>query len=219
MGTPPPSRIYGAGVYDQATDRMVITLGQSTMMLNDTWSLEFDQPVPVLLSLVDEELGAGTVRLTWFSPDGPGHQAIAQRSDDGLNWSDLGTLIADASGRFVLEDRVPSGGLFAYRIAAEENLSDAHWVTVSSSLAFGITSTGANPSRGALPVTFSLPLGGDAALDLYAANGRRVLHRSLSGMDPGVHSVDLASGLAKGLYVLQLTQGVKTAARKVIVTR
>lgn len=219
MGTPPPGRSYGTGAYDGAMDRMIITQGQSNMMLNDTWSLEFDQPVPVLLSLVDEQVGAGTVRLTWFSPDGPGHEAIAQRSDDGLAWSDLGTLISDASGEFVLEDRVPTGGRLAYRIATGGRFSDTHWVTVSSSVAFGIMSTGANPSRGALPVTFALPSGGDAALDLYAVNGRRVFHRSLSGMDPGVHSVDLASGLANGLYVLQLTQGATTAVRKVVVTR
>jgi len=221
-GTLPPPRSYGVAVYDAARDRMIITQGQGSGFRNDTWSLEFgDQPTATLLTLVEEQVTAGAIRLTWFSADGPGQSAVAQRSSDGFGWTDIGALVSDASGQLILEDRIPAGGRVAYRIVMGERFTDAHWVTVPASLQFGITATGANPSRGGLPITFALSNDGAAALDLYAISGRRVLHRELAGLGVGVHTVDLASGagLANGLYLLELTQGAKTSVRKVVIAR
>jgi hypothetical protein len=222
-GTPPPPRSYGVAVYDPVGDRMIVTQGQGpAVSQGDGWSLEFgDSPTPTLLTFADEELAPGSVRLTWYTPEGAGQRAIALRSREGADWEDIAELVSDAAGRFVLADDVPGGGRFGYRLVLGGEFTETHWVTVPAGIAFGLTSTGANPSRGELPVTFALSAEGAATLDVYAVNGRRVLHRDVTALGAGVHSVDLARGenLANGIYVIQLTQGVRTAQRKIVVVR
>jgi len=226
----PGFRFSSATAYDSKRDRMVMFGGRAPIKPGSldfdsdasTWAYTWGEiPTPALLSLVDEQVSAGRVRLTWFAPGGAGQPGLAQRSTDDVVWTDVASLIANASGEFVLEDEVSAGGTWAYRLAVGNQFTDAHWVTVPPGIAFGIMSTGSNPSRGGLPITFALGAAGDAALDLYTVTGRRILHRDCSGLGVGTHSVDLAQGdvLPSGLYVLQLTQGAQRTMRKIVVSR
>ncbi len=228
-GTPPSPRDLAASVYDVARDRFVITggnLGSGVLPIGDTWTLTFsEQATPTLLTFADEQTGAGTVRLTWYTPDGAGQQAVAQRSPDGAAWETIAALTSDASGEFVLVDAVPAGGRFEYRIGVgapgAEQFADGHWVTIPAGVAFGITGTGANPSRGALAVAFALPQAGPASLDLYDIAGRRLVHRDVGSLGAGPHTLDLAGerALGSGVYWVRLAQGARVAQRKVAVVR
>jgi len=184
-----------------------------------------DGPVPTLLTFAEEQTTAGTVRLTWFTPDGSGQRAVAQRSTDGVSWDGVAQLTSDAAGEFVLEDRMPAGGRFDYRLGVAapggEQFTDGHWVVIPVGVAFGLTSVGPNPSRGSVIVTFAMAEAGAASLDLFNVAGRRVLHRDVTALSVGAHTLELAKDgqLPSGVYMLRLVQGARTAERKIAVVR
>jgi hypothetical protein len=78
-----------------------------------------------------------------------------------------------------------------------------------------------NPaSGGRLAVSFALPLGDFASLELFDLAGRRLLTREVGSLGSGRHAVDLgASGQCPppGVYFLRLTQGEHTAVRRAVV--
>jgi hypothetical protein len=194
--------------------------------VSDLWTLTWgDQPTPTLLSFADERTGAGTVRLTWFTPGGAGQSAVAQRSTDGASWEDIAQLTSDAAGEFVLEDRVAAGGRFDYRLGMTSpggvQFTDGHWVVIPVGVAFGFTSIGPNPSRGGIAVAFATALPGAASLDLFSVAGRRVLHRDVTALGAGEHKLELAKDgqFPSGVYVLRLVQGRQAAERKIAVVR
>ena len=164
-------------------------------------------------------------KLTWFTPDRSDQAATAYRRDDSSDWQALCELHSDASGRFVLVDRVDAGGRYAYRLGIAgpggESFTDEHWIQIPGALEFRLSGAWPNPSYGMMKVAFTLPVAGDAALDLVDVRGRKLLHRDLSAMGPGSHVVDLSRdpGLEPGVYVLRLTQGLRSVLRKVTVIR
>ncbi len=208
---------------------MVVVQGQGDtgfVPQGDAWMLEFaEQSTPTRLTLADEQTGAGSVRLTWFTPDGAGQRATAQRSTDGATWDDVAQLTSNAAGEFVLEDRVAAGGRFDYRLGVAapggEQFTDGHWVVIPVGVAFGLTSVGPNPSLGSVAVTFAMAEPGAASLDLFNVAGRRVLHRDVTALSVGAHTLELAKDgqLPSGVYVLRLVQGRRAVERKIAVVR
>ena len=89
-----------------------------------------------------------------------------------------------------------------------------------ASLAFSLGGARPNPARGAhWSVSFTLPTAEPVRLELLDVNGRRLVDRALGAPGPGRHDVDLADGrrLAPGLYLVRLSQGVRTAITRVAV--
>jgi hypothetical protein len=77
-------------------------------------------------------------------------------------------------------------------------------------VAFGLEGIHPNPARGqGLHVSFSLPRGTPARLELVDVSGRRILGRDVGSLGAGRHRVNLAEGrrVAPGLYWVRLTQG------------
>jgi hypothetical protein len=231
-GPLPKIRDFATSVYDAALDRMVVFGGNTAndgypaFGVDDVWALNWNQlPTPTLLSFADEQTAPGAVKLTWYTPDGAGQQAIGYRRSDHSDWQRLSTVESDASGRFVLEDRIAPGGLYAYRLglpgASGESFTEEHWVQVPGSVEFGLSGAWPNPSRGRLAVTFRLPDARPAALDLLDVRGRTVMHRDLTAFGPGQHSVDLdgQGNLAPGVYMIRLTQADRTERQKVAIIR
>jgi hypothetical protein len=62
---------------------------------------------------------------------------------------------------------------------------------------------------------------GAASLDLFNVAGRRVLHRDVTALSMGAHTLELAKDgqLPSGVYVLRLVQGRRAAERKIAVVR
>jgi hypothetical protein len=142
-----------------------------------------------------------------------------------MNWDAVTQLTSDAAGEFVLEDRVPAGGRFDYRLGVAapggEQFTDEHWVVIPVGIAFGFTSVGPNPSRGGIAVGFAMATPGTASLDLMSVAGRRLLHRDVTGLGVGSHTLKMATDgqLPSGMYVLRLVQGERMAERKIAVVR
>jgi hypothetical protein len=219
----PQPRDLFASMYDPVLDRLVIMGGNGddgSDAYDDVWSLDWSRtPTPALLSLAEEAIESGAVTLTWFTPDGPGQPATAFRRTEDSDWQEIGALVSDASGRFVLEDRVPAGGRFAYRLEARGAFTEAHWVTIPGALAFALEGAWPNPSKGALTVGFRLPDARPASLELVDVRGRVMIRRDVLGAGPHVVELGKETRLASGVYVVRLVQGDRTERRKIAVVR
>jgi len=223
-GALPKRRDYHTVMYDALMDRLVSFGGNDGVQgYDDTWTLDWMQvPTPTLLSLADEQIAPGAVKLTWFTPDGEGQQATAYRRAEDSEWAAVGALVSDASGQFVLEDRIASGGRYAYRLGlAGGTMTEEHWVSIPGTLAFALGRSWPNPSSGPMSVSFTLPDVRPASLDLLDVRGRRVLHREVGTLGAGAHVVELSGGskLAPGIYLIQLTQGERIQRTKVAIIR
>jgi hypothetical protein len=64
----PSRRDYHTVMYDALMDRMISFGGNDGVQgFDDTWTLDWMQiPTPTLLSLADEQIAPGAVKLTWL---------------------------------------------------------------------------------------------------------------------------------------------------------
>lgn len=89
-------------------------------------------------------------------------------------------------------------------------------------VAFALEGVRPNPSRGpALTVSFALPTGSAARLELLDVRGRRIVTREVGTLGAGRHLVDLAGGgkVPPGTYWVRLTQGKDHGVTRVVVLR
>ena len=78
-----------------------------------------------------------------------------------------------------------------------------------------------NPARPSnLMIHFARPGGGRATLDMFDTSGRRMISREVGSLGAGSHAVNLAEGhaLRGGIYLVRLTQGMRSRSIKTIVT-
>ncbi len=85
---------------------------------------------------------------------------------------------------------------------------------------FALRGAWPNPADSRLLVAFELPARLPGALDLFDLAGRRVAHREIGDLAPGVHSLSLGEGerIRPGMYFVRLQQGVRSAVKKVVVS-
>jgi hypothetical protein len=76
-------------------------------------------------------------------------------------------------------------------------------------------------SDGLLAISFSLPDGATARLELLDVAGRRVRSREVGSLGAGNHVINLAGGspLAPGLYVVRLARSDRSLTGRVSVVR
>ena len=100
------------------------------------------------------------------------------------------------------------------------------WVNVptvgvgpSGTAAFALERVKPNPVLDRLMVSFTLPSGAPARLDLLDVAGRRIESRAVGALGAGTHQVDLSDArtVAPGLYVVRLAQGDRVQTTRVIV--
>ena len=159
-----------------------------------------------------------TATVTWGIANGPGAAVkIYRRLQGAAQYDSVGIAVANGSGGITFYDTtVVAGRTYDYRLGLEgfcQNFAGTVAVSVPfpPGLALGAYP---NPTSGSLTVTFTLPSGAPASLDLYDLSGRRVRSQSVAG--PGRQSVDLTR-LKAGLYILRLTQAKHTATKRVAV--
>src|SRR5262249_50811697 len=87
-------------------------------------------------------------------------------------------------------------------------------------VAFALDGISPNPaSTDGIQVTFALPSGASASLDLLDLSGRRVAEREVGSLGAGRHTVDFSETrrVAPGLYWVRLTQGPNRQTRRLVV--
>jgi len=225
-GGPPAARDFPAAAYDPVGDRMVLVGGDllnpnPTIPQGDTWALTWGQvSTPVLTSLVEADVSGSQVHLVWYTPVGAGLAAIVYRKDDVSDWESVGTTVSDGSGRLVFDDVAPSSGRFAYRLGLHggSDFTDAAWIVIGSVARFSLDNPSPNPTYGKSHVAFSLAGSQPAEIQMVDVSGRIVFDRSVSALGPGPHSLDFTRELVRssGVYVIRLTEGKLSFARKIV---
>jgi len=186
-----------------------------------------DQPVPVLLALVEAVAAADQARLVWRVDQSAAFEARVQRREEGSDWLDVGTVRVDGAGQLEFTDRgVLPLHRYAYRLTWSDSERGASfagetWLDIPRALAFALHGARPNPSRGPLTVAFQLATEGEVRIELLDIAGRRVLEHRVDRMAPGDHMLSLARAgdVAPGMYALRLKQGERSATTRVIVTR
>jgi hypothetical protein len=105
-------------------------------------------------------------------------------------------------------------------INAQEVVSPEANVTIPAA-AFGLESVGPNPATGpSLRVTLALPEAAPARLELLDVSGRLFESREVGSLGAGRHSIDLSCRVLRpGIHFVRLTQGIRSATRRVSMIR
>ncbi len=181
-------------------------------------------PVPVLVSLVSADATRGRVSVTWHlsGPSGP----VTVERNDGSGWRALATRTPDGTGDVTCVDTdVTPGARLGYRVALVADgvpraLGET-WVEVPATAAFALQGPTPNPVAGPMIVSFSLPDGAPATLELLDVGGRRVAEREVGSLGAGRHTVSLgaAAAPAPGMYLIRLTRGGRALTARTCVIR
>ncbi len=178
---------------------------------------------PTLVSLVRAAASPDRATVLWRVEE-PGAPATVYRQAPGRGWEAVSRLHADGSGMVSFEDRdVVPGARYGYRLGlgdrdAAAALGDV-WLEIPVTASLALYGLQPNPSRADLVVAFSLATRQPATIELLDLSGRRALLLPLGAPGPGSHRVKLGDRgrFAPGVYWLRLTQGARSATRKVVV--
>ncbi len=94
--------------------------------------------------------------------------------------------------------------------------SSETWVDVPAVLTLAIHGLRPNPAGGEPAVSFTLPTGAPARLEVLDVAGRQVMSREVGSLGAGRHTVRLGSdrSLGAGIYLLRLTQGGRSVSAR-----
>ena len=105
------------------------------------------------------------------------------------------------------------------------------WLEISQGVQVGVPASGRpaglairsvtpNPGRGRFRVSYALPIGATARIDLFDVSGRRVASRDIAPGGQGDQVMELSpERVAPGVYVVLLTQGNASVSARAVVTR
>jgi type IX secretion system substrate protein len=185
-----------------------------------------DLTTPTLLSLVSAQAAPGHVHLTWFSADGHDLTAMVYRRAMNADWSALGRISADGTGKIIYDDtNVSAGARYGYRLGVMEGGREVFygeaWVDVPRALEFALSGPRPNPTNRDLTISLSLPNSSPARLEVLDLAGRRLVVREVGGLGPGNHVLNLGKGatLAPGVYLLRLTRENRSLTARAVIVR
>jgi hypothetical protein len=226
QGPVPAARSSVTGIYDAAQAQMVIFGGVTRVtVLNDTWTLQWDQATAVTVGPAEVTVTAGEVRLVWRVPGAAGEPGTVYRRTATGAWEPQAAPLAEAGDRVVYEDRtVQPGGHYSYALVVGRG-GQAVWSAVTEvevpRAALLLDPLHPNPMRS--PVALVLHPLSDAPLEvgLFDIAGRPVVAQRVSPAGRATVRVPLeaARSLAPGVYLVQVRQGVATARIRLCVVR
>ena len=156
--------------------------------------------------------GSGSAATNW-PEDG---QAVCRSSGDQRTPH----IISDgASGAIIawVDGRGPRAQIYASHLTYAAPAG----VESPAPAAFALAQPLPNPTSGAATVTFSLPDAAAARLEVFDLVGRRVEATDVGSLGAGRHVARLLAGgnFAPGVYLVRLSRGKHSLARRVLVTR
>ncbi len=205
---------------------------QSNPAVRDSCDLNYhDVATAALASLVSARVSGGQVELVWWVSS---QQAVriyrnAGRGDaiDPTGWSLLATRWPEGNGRLAYQDAaVEVDQRYGYRLGLLEGdsevLAGEVWVDVPRAMALALYGARPNPASEQVAVSFALPDGSPAQLELWDLSGRRLWQREVGRLGAGFHVLALSPEVARfpaGVYALRLTQRGRTLSAKLALLR
>ena len=167
------------------------------------------------------------IMLLWMTREVVLAGTLVQRTTDEVAWESVGAPTVNGSNQLAFVDgAVTPGHRYGYRLAVLEGGVTRYLGSVSARtpnlLAFAIQGFRPNPARaGDVTIAFSLPVTGDAVVELFDVNGRRAMSHLSRGLPAGAHELPLpeAGSLAPGLYFVRLTQAARSRTARLAILR
>jgi hypothetical protein len=215
-----PERLYVAWT-DNRTGSREAQIQRLDLSGVSQWTTDGVTSTQVALASV--AASARGVRLVWYASDDV--VATVYRRQGDAPWVALGSAFTDGSRKIAFEDtNVDPGARYGYRLGIREGSGDVFvgevWVDVPDELQLALGGLSPNPASSVLMVSFTLPSGAAARLELLDLAGRRVRDRDLIGYGPGRHVLRLdGPPPAAGVYVIRLTQAGRSVTAKAAVMR
>ena len=186
----------------------------------DSWVATInDCATPTLISLIQAQAQPDHVDLGWYAATGGSVSATVYRREANTDWIELGSIQADGTSKLNFRDvTVQAGGRYEYRIGVLGTggieYFGAVWVDVPVVAELAIQRV-TNPVVGDLTVSFTLPHGDPATLQLIDVTGRAV--ETVRATASGQARLS-GHGLTSGVYWVKLSQrGQSVTARTVFI--
>jgi hypothetical protein len=214
VGPEPLVRYGHSATYDPVRRQVLVLDGYNGDYLGDGHVLPFDRPLawsPIVATGSDP--GIRDFHTVVFDP--ARDRFVLYGGNLGGALGDLWTLTMDGAAAGARPAGQGAGGLA--RPGSAGRVADA---ALGRAYEFALQGFTPNPARAAIQVAFTLPDASPARLELFDLAGRHVRSRPLDALQPGRHTVDLGGtlDLRPGVYVVRLTQGIRTlSARGVVV--
>jgi hypothetical protein len=214
-----PARLFVAWTDNRAATERYVFAQRLDLSGASQWAA--DGVTRTTLSMVSASAETDRVRLEWSASDQV--TATVHRRTEIEDWRQVGDVVSDGVGRISFEDRgVVPGTRYGYRLeyfeAGQWTPAGDVWVQVPMGLELALGGLLPNPAVGALVVSFTLPTGDSATLEMIDVTGRRVLARNLTSLMPGRHTLRLGEGVpSAGVYFIKLTQGARTITARAVV--
>jgi hypothetical protein len=177
--------------------------------------------VPVTMSWARAVQLDDHVRVEWYSAT-RSPRATVERRLGTTDWSSVGQVDADVSGRMVFEDHdAAPGARRGYRLLARDGSAlpgSEVWVAADAP-ALMLHPPRPHPAGPeGLRLSFALPRPEPARLEIFDLAGRRVWERHWSAPVIGDQSI-VATGLPEGVFLARLTQGARSVSIRAVVLK
>jgi hypothetical protein len=179
--------------------------------------------LPVTFTDVSASLTSGVAKITW----GIGVEINTasyeiEKSTDGVSYSSIGSVAATNAGKYSYIDASPASGVNLYRIKAVDKDGKLTYSSVvrinSASASVASLSVYPNPVIGGqLNVQLGNFAKGNYQMRLIGINGQTAFTKSVvSDGGSSSFSVQLPGSVVKGLYQLELTDGISSRTVKTV---
>jgi len=194
----------------------------------DSWMAPINEcnPTPTLVSLVEARALPDRVHLEWYAGGDQTVLANVYRQRENGPWTQVGSVNSGGTGTLVFEDTAVDAGMsYGYRLGVvgtggETTMGETR-VDVPARLELAIRNITPNPSTSAFEVSFSLPDGAPATIELVDVAGRVVKSADVGALGAGSHRVRFGSdgSLRPGMYLVRLTQNGRRIGTKAALIR
>lgn len=174
----------------------------------------------VLLESVSFVIEGAGVRLVWNLGAGcPPNSCSVERFDPTVGtWEKLGDVVPDGTRVEYLDQGAVAGRRYAYRLETSRcgTLGEI-WIDWDRRALNLLAEVWPNPAARVFNVVFDLPRAGDARLELWDLQGRRIEAREVGAMGVGRHTISFGGPvrLSPGIYLVRLLQGDEVATARV----
>lgn len=200
------------GIWGTSNGSIVSGVNAPSTGFYRVWTLtDYSHPLPLQFNFFTANCNAGNVVLEWETADVSVTHYVVQRSTDGINFSDIGTLYSGISSvnKFTFVDRFPQQSTAYYRLVNRENGEGNAYssILVVEACAKEWSNYVYSPIQSkTIHVEINTSSRGEAYTMLVVdLSGKVVINKTINISNKGVSQfVFDASHLAKGIYNVAL---------------
>lgn len=208
--------IYGSPSVTITTAAGVATVTvPASLLANGSYftlaSVSANTSLPLELKAFTGMCRDGAVPLRWTTAAPAGHDFVIERSTDKMNFSPVGSVMANTSDNYSWTDQSPLPGTLYYRLKITKDNGESLYSSIIGVSSCNKTAIqlSTDPGSGESTLMLQLQQKDRTVISVYDLAGRRIDVPGLTGqrsLDKGVHYLPVRiPGAAAGMYFLHIT--------------